>query len=74
MDMQMLKAIIEALRQSPMEPGIYRDPGQVPRQVRGGVSDLLRNTNRSVNYGKYQKIQDSIGDTAVDYDEYMKGQ
>jgi hypothetical protein len=72
MDLQTLKFIIEALRQKPVEPGIYRDPGHAPRRMGGGIADMLRNSQREAGYGKYQRMQEAIGESAVSPEEYMR--
>lgn len=68
--MDLVKYLIEGLRNKPNEPGIYREAGRVPRQVRGPAG--LKNARDDVNYTKYRKQQSAIGETPVSYEEWIK--
>lgn len=74
MDLKTIKYIIEALRTSPVEPGIYRDPGFAPRRMAGPLLGGGGKLKSELEYGKYRKIQDAIGETPVSYDEFTGGQ
>jgi hypothetical protein len=66
-----LKYILEALRQKPMEPGIYRDPGLPPRRQRGGIMDEMKASNTDTNYRRYVAMQNAMGETPVSFDEWV---
>lgn len=70
-----MKHIIEALRMKSREPGIYREPGQVPRRVRGAIlpARLTTTLRDGQNYDKYRRQQEAIGESAVSLDEWMEG-
>lgn len=71
----MIKEIIKSLRQSPREPGIYREKGQVPLRQRGGmVDEMVGRPRQRMQYDHYKMIQDRSGESPVSYDEWLKGQ
>lgn len=64
-----LRYLIEALRNKPTAPGIYREPGRPPRQQRGTPS--LSATNKRAQYDRYIQIQNQAGEDPVSYEEWM---
>lgn len=68
MDMDSLKAIIQALRGDPSASGITRDPGQLPRRISDG--NPLGSVNQDINYSRYKRQQASIGESPVSYEEW----
>ena len=71
----MVKEIIKSLRQSPREPGVYREPGRAPLRQRGGlVDEMVGRPRQRMQYDHYKTIQDRIGESPVSYDEWLKGQ
>lgn len=67
-----IKYIIEALRQKPTPPGIYREKGLAPRRQRGGLMETLKTSNNDTNYKRYVSTQQAIGETPVSYEEWSK--
>lgn len=68
--MDTIRLIIEALRQKGLEPGITRDPGHMPRRIRGDSS--LKDANQNLNYIRYLRQQQQIGETPVSYEEHIR--
>lgn len=69
-----MKYIIEALRTKNHEPGVQRPgPGGVPIRY-GGKMAPLGKANRDLNYVKYQRQQDAMGESPVSYEEWMGSQ
>jgi hypothetical protein len=66
-----IRYIIEALRQSPVPPGIEKVNG-VPRRMAGPMMDTAAMAN-DINYTKYRKQQAAIGESPVSYEEWMAG-
>jgi hypothetical protein len=69
-----IKYIIEALRQKPREPGITRDPGDIPRRMAGplfGGSPVSR-AQKEAQYNRYLKVQSSSGESPVSYEEWLQ--
>ncbi len=66
MDIQAIKAMVEALRGSPSAVGVTRDPGQLPRRISGESS-----MNSNINYSRYKRQQAAIGESPVSYKEWM---
>jgi len=65
-----MKAIIEALRMKGRDPGIYREPGQVPRRVNGPMD--LGDAQQTAQYNRYRKVQTGAGETPVSYEEWLR--
>lgn len=73
--LMMIKEIIKSLRQSPREPGVYRDPGHAPLKQRGGlVDEIVGRPRQRMQYEHYRRIQHGAEETPVSYDEWLKGQ
>lgn len=73
MDLAMIKAIIQALRTDPLEPGIYRDEGLPLRRQGGTIKSAIKAEQDDTNYARYRKLESDIGDTPVSYEEWMRG-
>lgn len=67
-----IKYILEALRQKPLEPGIYREPGLPPRRQRGSLKDKVKSSNTDTNYMRYVSMQNAMGETPVTYEEWSQ--
>lgn len=66
-----LKYILEALRQKPTEPGIYREFGRPVRRQAGG-SNPLKSANTDINYHRYVSMQHEVGESPVSYEEWLQ--
>lgn len=74
MDLQRLKYIIEALRSSSTPDRIVYKNGKEFRREPVQSTSALGNVRNSTNYNRYKKVQNDIGENAVDYDEWMRNQ
>lgn len=72
MDLGMIKAIIESLRNpaNRPQPGIETiRPGLRRRTV--GDMNPVGNTRNDINYVKYKRQQEAIGESPVSYEEWI---